>query len=928
MIKGSGTVGLWCLAGIILSLCLVQPLFGQITYRIQHQPPTVVNRSEPVQLVFELPGINSSEVQDAFLYYKYDGEVSYQQVRAELDLATFRTELSIQNENAGLLEYYFEVELISGETVSYPESAPGNNPVQIDIVEREEPEISSSAQDHGIDYTILSPEPGVGFTQDDALIAITLFYEEGAVDTTTSSFRLLLDGEDITDRARASDYFLSYVPDDISLGEHRTTLQLQTPQETIEIVSWEFTVYAPSQVSGAAFGVVGQPSNRLIPTGQAEFTAQNQSVGGIENDVLRGNVRMSGSKGDIRYSAYGLLTTQESERLQPQNRYGAELYVGDWFEFQGGHIYPSLSRLSISGRRIQGLNTAFHLLQGDLHLQFLYGKMSRSISNRYLPIEVDTVKSGGVPVDTTYTLGFQENGTGTYRRNVLGGRLAFGRERNFQWGFSLLKVRDDTTSITNITSYDDLLFEKPFLDNSLTDADRTRLQQNSDLLSISGNPQPKDNLVAGTDLAFNLLQNKIRFRTEAALSLLNENITGGVLNDENDLGLDIEENVTDQLDRLSWLIIINENMSTLPIKFNLDGDLARARYFFPTGIIASQSELNFNLPENDLRIQYRWIGPDYVSLANSTIRRDVAGFTVTDRFNLLQNRLYVTLGYERLNDNVIDNKAATTNTNTMRTNLSWFPIDQYLPRVSLGLMYRNRDNSVDLFNPFVDPGIQDIALRNFELVDGDTLLSANPRLSNTVQVNSSVSQQFNLWDLRHDVSLNVSHLNTVDDAFQYGSTKNSSVNITLRSQLTSIPLDTRIGFNYNYTETLGGLTDINIFGVLIGGNIYLLDDRLNLSGNFAFTSNITESTPLEIDDNGTPSDSGDDLFQPGTDESGNRIVEETRNNLYIFRAGAQYNLSSNHAFLVNFNFTNVANQLSGVSPPNDHMLQARYIYRF
>ncbi|MDX1617756.1 MAG: hypothetical protein R3224_03145 [Balneolaceae bacterium] len=876
--------------------------------------------------MFEMPGITSSEVQDAFLYYKYDGEVSYQQVRAELDLATFETEFSIENENAGMLEYYFEVELISGERVTYPENTPGSNPVQVDIVEREQEVISSSDEQHGIEYTILSPEPGTGFTPSDALIAITLFYDESAIDTASSSFQLLLDGEDITDQAQATDFFLSYAPQEISLGEHRATLQLQTSDETVEIVSWGFTVYGPSQVAGT-IGDFGQETNTLIPAGQAELTAQNQSVGGVDNDVLRGNVRLSGRQGEIRYTAYGLLTTQESARLQPQNRYGAELYVGEWLEFQAGHIYPSLSRLSISGRRIQGINSSFHLLKGDLNLQFLYGKMSRSIPNRYEPVTVDTVESGGVPIDTTYSLNFQQNGTGTFQRNVIGGRLGFGRGRNFQWGFNLLKVRDDTTSINNITTYDDLVRDHPDLDNALTQTDLNRLQENPDRLSITGNPEPKDNVVAGTDLMFNLFKDKIRFRTEGAVSLLNENISGGVLTDDNDLGLDINDDVSTQLERLSWLIIINENMSTLPFRFKLDGDSADVETFFPTGVLASQSELNFNIPANSFRLQYRWIGPDFVSLANSTIRRDVAGFTLTDRFNLLQNRLYVTLGYEILNDNVIDNKVATTNTNTLRTNLSWFPIDQYLPRLSLGVMYRNRDNGESLFNPFVGTS-EDIAIRNFEISEGDTLLAANPRLSNTVQLNSSISQQFNFLDLHHDASLNFTFLNTLDDVFRYGDTKNTSVNLTLRSQLNSIPLDTRVGFNINTTETLGGLTDISIFGVTVGGSMFFMDDRLNVSGNLAYTNNTIESTPLDIDDNGTPADSGDDLFVPGTDESGNPIVEETKNNLFIFRASAQYELNDSHAFLLNVNFTNVSNRLAGPNPPNDHMLQARYIYRF
>lgn len=910
----------------VSTLFLVQLAIAQI-YRVQHQAPTVVERNQPVQLSFEVPGINPGQVQDAFLFYKYDGEVSYQQVRAEFNQASFNVRFSIENENAGMLEYYFSVEMNDGQRITYPASAPESSPVQVDIVEREQQAVATSDETHGIEYTILSPEPGAGLPPSDVLVAITLFYEEGAVDTATSAFKLLLDGEDITSQAEASAYFFSYAPLEISPGEHRAALQLQTPGETIEIAGWGFTVVPPGQavMAGSGFEDIAQ-ANTLIPRGQVEFSAQNQEVGGLGNDLLRGNVRLSGNKGNIRYSAYGLLTSEETSRLQPQNRYGAELYIGNWFEFQGGHIYPNLSRLSISGRRVQGINTAFHLLNSGINLQFLYGKINRDVTNIYDAVSLNIIESNGAPIDTTYTLNFEQNGTGTFQRDVIGGRLGFGGGRNFQWGFNFLKVRDDTTSLATINNYDDLLGTQPVLDDNLSATDRSKLQSNPGLLSVNGNPRPKDNFIAGTDLMFSLFKNKIQFRTEGAISLLNEDISNGILSDDNGLGIDIDADITDQLDRLSWLIIINENMSTLPFRFNVQGEDTEVEPFFPTGVIASQSEFNFNLPKNNFRFQYRWIGPDYVSLANSTIRRDIAGYTATDRFQLFQNRLYVTLGYENLNDNVIGNKDATTNTNTVRSNLSWFPVGQFLPRVSLGVMLRNRDNGVSLFNPFASSQMS-AAVRNFELAQGDTVLAPNARLTNTAQVTTSVSQQFKLLDITHDASLNVSFLNTKDDVFRYGDTKSSSFNFIIQSRLTSIPLNTRIGFNLNHTETLGGLSDFSIFGLNVGGSTFLMENKLNVSADMAFTKNTIESTPLVIDDNGTP-DPGDDIFSPEQNSSGNRIVEETKNNLFIFRTGAQYNLNDNHAFLVNISFTNVSDQLDGVNLPNDHILQARYIYRF
>lgn len=113
------------------------------------------------------------------------------------------------------------------------------------------------------------------------------------------------------------------------------------------------------------------------------------------------------------------------------------------------------------------------------------------------------------------------------------------------------------------------------------------------------------------------------------------------------------------------------------------------------------------------------VGPDFVSLANSTIRKDIAGFT-SDRFRLFRNQLYVTLGYEALNDNVTDVKEATTKTNSYRSNVSWYPVRNSLPKISVGFRYRSRENGVERFNSEVPAELENSAVQNLRIVDGDT----------------------------------------------------------------------------------------------------------------------------------------------------------------------------------------------------------------
>lgn len=914
---------------LLVSAALCLALFGQAyavqnNYRIQHQAPTVIERQNPEELTFTVAGINADEVQDAFLFYRLDGDLSYQQVHASLSQSEFSATPDISQSTASGMEYYFEIQFTDGSILTYPENYNSSGPIRLEIVEEQRENTSDTNE--GIEYTILSPEPGGSVAPADMVLAITLFYDEGAVDTANTSFELILDGENVTEQSKASNYFFSYAPDDeINLGEHTAELRMRTGDATTEIATWNFSVVRPGEATSPS--LMAENAETFMPQGQAQVTARNQIVGGVNNDILNGNVRLSGQKGDIRYSAHGLLTSQEDPRLQAQNRYGAELYVGDWLELQAGHIYPSLSQLTISGQRVRGINTGLHMLGGGINLQVVYGEMRRSISNLYQNIQANDQVFNNTVVDTSYSMSFQSSGVGTYQRDILGGRLGFGSGEHFQWGLNFLKVQDDTNSIDIIDNYADVLQLRPSLADNLTQEQKNDLASNPNSLNVNGNPLPRGNFVAGSDLAMNFHNNRIQLRSDVAVSLLNENISGGPLDQQaaEDLGFDLDSNTANLLDRLSWLIIVNENMSAIPLRFETDSTAneTTAEPYFPTSILASQSQLSLNYFDNNIRVQYRWVGPEFNSLANSTVRKDIAGFSVTDRFRLLDNRIYITLGYENLEDNVVGAKEATTNTVSMRGNVSWYPVKRSLPRVSLGIMNRTRENGVNLFNPFVSESLESAAIRNYITENGQNVVGPNPRMTDTYQISSSISQQFNLLGMTHNASVNYSILTTTDEVFAYGDTKSNNVSFNITNRFKNLPLDTQVGASYNQTETTGGLAEIDIYGVNVGGSMYFFDDKLNVDAQLAFTKDRSDITPLVVNANGTPNDTSDDYYEP--DPSNNSVTE---NNSFVLGAGARYRFDNHHALVVNMRLTSINSSLSSTSIPNDRLLQARYIFSF
>jgi hypothetical protein len=244
-------------------------------------------------------------------------------------------------------------------------------------------------------------------------------------------------------------------------------------------------------------------------------------------------------------------------------------------------------------------------------------------------------------------------------------------------------------------------------------------------------------------------------------------------------------------------------------------------------------------------------------------------------------------------------------------------------------MMRNRDNDVSLNNPVVAgiPGVQEsAAVRNLSIQNGDTLVTANPRLSDSYQLTASVSQEFSLFGISHDANLNYSTITTEDRVFNYGDSNSNNFSLRVINRFPDLPMQTKFGFNFNHTETTNGLTDIQILGANIGGEFFLLDDKLNLDLSFALTENRTETISLITDDNGTPQQTEDDFYKPASGSDASSISES---NSFIVRTGARYNLDERHSFLLNFRYSNVRNTLSSSRVfPNDHLLQAQYTFNF
>ena len=289
------------LLAIGMCLCFTSTLMARQALNIQHNRPTVVTAGETNTLEFQVPGIVPDAVQEAFLMYRYLGDSAYQRVRANLEGQTYSVGLSVDEGTS--LEYYFVIDFIDGSSISFPENEPEANPIAVDIVEAQEETAGFTGKVGGIEYTILSPLPKSESVPEEALVAVTLFYKEGTVNP--DSFRVFMDGLDVTADADVSPYFISYIPQGITPGRHKFEIGLRNGKKLRKIASSKFRIIDPDSrkarrvASGNTFN------------GQVDLMARNQRIFGEDTDIGRGRIRLNGKQGAVRYSLNGLLTSQE-----------------------------------------------------------------------------------------------------------------------------------------------------------------------------------------------------------------------------------------------------------------------------------------------------------------------------------------------------------------------------------------------------------------------------------------------------------------------------------------------------------------------------------------------------------------------------------------------------------------------------------------
>ena len=125
--------------------------------------------------------------------------------------------------------------------------------------------------------------------------------------------------------------------------------------------------------------------------------------------------------------------------------------------------------------------------------------------------------------------------------------------------------------------------------------------------------------------------------------------------------------------KIKDIFIINTNMTPL-VPIDLNSFKSRP---FASLINMPSSAFNIrlrgNYGKNMILVEYRQVGPEYVSLGNPFLRSNSRQFTISDRLSLVNRKLLLNFGFKHLDNKILKTTVNPLNTNTIFMNLTFLP---------------------------------------------------------------------------------------------------------------------------------------------------------------------------------------------------------------------------------------------------------------
>ncbi len=792
-----------------LSATLLLISAGLCPLPAQDMPPNILqieteeyHPGEPLKIRATV--IDDGQITVLRLFFRRPGELEFDFVDFQPEFDYYVAIIHPEFLDLGKIEYYVSAEDNGGNTRTSPEINPDINPYEFEIIIQVEEGRPTNVQ-------VLSPEPGSILPQGAELIIVSLFDPDD--DTDIESIRVYVDGKDVTEEAQVSRDLITYAPiGRLPSGTHRVEVHVrdkegnESPVKRVEFRVEPFRAEKRAQLKWNADFSLESQYDKYSGKEQPVYRPVDRTIPRLR---LNGEWGWLRADGELYYNMYMDDNARSlSEQRQTLNRYRFKMQTKP-LTVVFGDANPRFSELTIKGTRIRGVSGDFKL--GFFGLSAFWGE-SRNKVNPYQIDEDDSVLVDtiidSINLDTTY---IYEKGVGTptYKRDSYGVRTTLGYENleakvfnKAQIGFNYLRFTDDIgdsaafrdeiigiggNEFANLDADSMAWYLQNVLNIDTTDTvlwndywERWELDHES----VEGKlGRPKDNIVGSMTLDLRFFKNTY-LTLEGAFSLMSDNMYGSreridelyedqeageELDDADKIILDIDKAMKDYFDFEVNDELIHTFSPTELWKPTLFADLRTPLYLIPT----------------NLRVNYRRIPETYNSLGNPSLLKDVSAFKVDTRTRFLRNRVILSLGGERRDDNLYYAKEITTRNDILSAGVNLvFPS---YPSLNFAYRLNSREGEKDTTEYNIGTTGDTISVNEYSLTATD---------SKTGTFNIGSGYMFTYSEWRANVNTNIMLM-------KYDDSKNEAYNFSNQSYMVSAGMDApwpwRIDWSYGYS---------------------------------------------------------------------------------------------------------------------------------
>ncbi len=719
----------WLLIIVMVSLGVSGFAF-QLQGEIVHVPPHEAIEGNTLSLEALYTG-DLEDIATAKVLYRLAGQVGF--LEEMMTVGELKLSANLPGEIIGApgIEYVIVLSLNGGGLVAFPANDdPLSNPQYVPVAEPTYTDQVSGQTDNFGELIVLTPDPGTIIPFGDPMIvAVSLFNLEN-VDI--NSVRVFFDNVDVTAYSLVTTDLITYKPDGLSAGKHNIFIEVSNIYGVrLSSTSWSFNVRSQAQqIFDMKYSGSLNLSHRqdLINVSESQIdsvingdTLSLPIYSPLTQDVSRLDFNTNINFDWAKIKLFANMTSKEDSTLQPQNRFGVKVRTS-WLKYTYGDDTPMMNRLALWGKRVRGHNVDLRFKW--VNLQVVSGQAARAIT-------------GTASFDST---GAEWKRTGySFERGIFAVRPSFGSGKYFQLGLFYVHTKDSINSVSmQPTWWDGSTFSEELIgpngpitvafgDDTFDLGDSTR-----EIQYFLNGSNPEDNVVVGSDIKLAFDDHRFVIEGSASFSLYNRNILDGALTRSqlDTFGLLSDTTYDDSLgsgfldspvalstiddaisaaglsflltdgkfdpDNLSDFFVINENL-TLPIDVE---NFNNKNYLAAMTTIALHFSTRLNYYGNFIHVDYHHVGPGYKALGSPVLRLDGKGWNgwkITDKIRMLNNMLYLNIGYESYKNNttsqdpIADPRLAQ---NAFSGGITLNP-GRGLPTISTNMKYFTRDNNID-----------------------------------------------------------------------------------------------------------------------------------------------------------------------------------------------------------------------------------------